>query len=142
MLRASSIQEFETAAAMLQLPMFSIIYADRDGHILHVSNGFVPVRARGGWRDWAGVVPGDSSAWLWTALHEWSELPRLMDPGSGFLQNANEPPWTTTFPISLRHSNYPPYLAPAPRMSLRAENSARMLYEDLSITFDEMLRYK
>lgn len=142
MLRSSTLSEFETAAAMLQLPLFSIVYADVDGHILHVSNGFVPVRARGGWRDWSGIVPGDSSSWLWTALHPYAELPRLADPGSGFLQNANEPPWTTTFPVSLRASAYPSYMAPPPAMSLRAQSSARMLFEDLSISFDEMVRYK
>ena len=142
MLRASTLQEFETSLSMSQLPIFSVIYADRDGHILHASGGAVPVRPRGSWRDWAGVVRGDTSSTLWTATHPYAELPRLADPGTGFVQNANEPPWTTTLPLALRPANYPSYMAPAPAMSFRAQNSARMLFEDLSISFDELIRYK
>ena len=142
MLRARDLQEFETALALNQLPIFTVIYADRDGHIMHVSAGAVPVRPRGGWNEWSGIVRGDESSWLWTATHPYAELPHVADPGSGFLQNANEPPWTTTLPIVLRPANYPAYMAPPPYMTLRAQQSARMLFEDRSISFAEMIRYK
>ncbi len=142
MLAASNVREFEAALGMMQLPLFSVIYADADGHILHHSGGAVPIRPRGAWRDWTGVVPGDASSWLWTRTHPYRELPRLLDPGSGYVQNANEPPWTTTLPIVLRPDNYPAYMAPPPRMSFRAQQSARMLHEDLSISFEEMIGYK
>jgi acyl-homoserine-lactone acylase len=39
-------------------------------------------------------------------------------------------------------SRFPGYVAPPPRMSFRAIRSARMLAEDSSITFAEMLAYK
>ena len=28
------------------------------------------------------------------------------------LQNTNDPPWTTTYPIAIKADNYPPYMAP------------------------------
>jgi acyl-homoserine-lactone acylase len=57
------------------------------------------------------------------------------------LQNANDPPWTTTFPPALDADAYPPYMAPR-FMHFRAQRSARMLAEDDSITFDELVDYK
>ncbi len=133
---------FETALARLQVPMFTYLYADRDGHILHVFNGRVPQRPRGDFAYWAGIVPGDSSSTLWVSTHTYPELPRVLDPPTGWLQNANDPPWSTTIPWAIDPSRYPRYIAPRRSMSLRAQRSARMLAEDASITFEELVRYK
>ncbi len=142
MLRARNLEQFESALAMQQLPMFSVMYADRDGRILHVHNGLFPVRTGGDWQRWAGVVRGDSSGTLWTAYHAWHELPRVLDPPTGWLQNANDPPWTTTFPPALEAGRFPPTFAPRLPLSFRPQRSARMLAEDDTISLDEMMRYK
>ena len=110
MARASNLNEFEAALKHLQLPMFNIIYADKNGHILYVFNGQVPIHTQGNWNYWQGIIPGDTSATLWTKTHPYSDLPRVLDPPSGWLQNANDPPWTTTFPPVLNPNNYPPYI--------------------------------
>ena len=44
MARATNLDEFETALKRLEIPMFTIIYADRDGHIMHFFGGITPVR--------------------------------------------------------------------------------------------------
>jgi acyl-homoserine-lactone acylase len=142
MLRARNLTMFENALGMGQLPMFSVVYADREGHILHAHNGLFPVRTLGSWSDWAGVVRGDTSATLWSAYHEYHELPRAIDPASGWLQNANDPPWTTTFPPVLDPARYAPTIAPRRPLSFRPQRSARMLMEDSSISLDEMIDYK
>jgi acyl-homoserine-lactone acylase len=141
MMKARNLKEFEAATSMLQMPMFTILYADRDGHILHVFGGRTPVRSRGDWAYWSGIVPGDTSETLWTRTHPYSDLPRVLDPPSGYLQNANDPPWTTTFPTVLDPDKYPPYMAPR-GLSLRAQHSIDLLDQDSSITFDEMIAYK
>ncbi len=141
MMRARNLSEFESALARLQMPMFTTMYADRDGHIMHLFGGRVPVRPRGDWGFWSGMVRGDSSSTLWTATHEYSDLPKAIDPMSGWLQNANDPPWTTTFPAALRPDDFPPYMAPR-SMALRPQRSARMLIEDAEITFDDLIEYK
>jgi len=78
---------------------------------------------------------------LWTKTHSYDELPRVVDPASGWLQNANDPPWTTTFPSALDPDKFPSYMAPR-FMHFRAQRSARMLMEDPKISFDELVRYK
>ncbi len=138
--RARNLEEFEDALRELQIPMFTIVYADRDGHVMHLFNGRVPVRPRGDW-DWSRIVPGDSDQSLWTDTHPYRDLPRVVDPPNGWLQNANDPPWTTTFPRVLDPANFPAYMAPR-RMSFRAQRSARMLAEDDQISFEELVRYK
>ncbi len=138
--RAHNLKEFEAELQRLQIPMFTVMYADRDGHIMHLFNGRVPVRPAGSY-NWARVVPGDTSATLWTRTHPYSELPKAIDPPSGWLQNANDPPWTTTFPPVLDPAKFPAYLAPR-MMAFRPQRSARMLDEDASVSFEEMIRYK
>lgn len=140
MARARDLQEFEAALRRLQMPMFTVLYADRDGHVLHLFGGRTPVRPAGPW-DWSGVVPGDTAATLWERTHAYGELPRVVDPPSGWLQNANDPPWTTTFPTALDPGRFPAYLAPR-AMSFRAQRSARLLEEDDRLTLEELVARK
>jgi len=140
--RAQNLSQFESALKRLQIPMFTVLYADREGHILHLFNGQVPIRSQGDFEAWKDVVPGDTSATLWTKTHPYQDLPRVIDPPSGWLQNANDAPWTTTFPVAINPDDYPAYMAPRKGMSLRSQRSARMLKEDPKISFAEMIDYK
>jgi acyl-homoserine-lactone acylase len=140
MARARNLREFENALRRLQIPMFTVMYGDRDGHILHVFNARVPVRPAGPY-NWSGIVPGDTSKTLWTRTHPYEDLPRVLDPPSGWLQNANDPPWTTTFPAALNPDRFPAYMAPR-SMSFRAQRSARMLAEDTPMTFEKLMEDK
>ena len=140
MARAANLTEFESVLRRMQLPMFTVIYADRDGHIMHLFGGLTPIRPEGDW-DWAGIVPGNHIQTLWTEIHPYDDLPKVVDPESGWLQNANDPPWTTTFPRQLDPDDFPDYMAPR-FMHFRAQRSARMLAEDEQINFDELVEYK
>jgi acyl-homoserine-lactone acylase len=142
MARSRNLTQFEAAIAPLQIPMFTVLYADRDGHIMHLFNGQVPKRPGGDFKYWQGVIPGDTSSTLWTKIHPYKDLPRAIDPPSGWLQNANDPPWTTTFPQAIDPDDYPPYMSSRGPMSFRAQRSARMLMADEKISFEKMIEYK
>ncbi|KJH70646.1 7-beta-(4-carbaxybutanamido)cephalosporanic acid acylase [Aliterella atlantica CENA595] len=142
MARSKNLSQFQQVLQRLQLPMFTVMYADREGHIMHLFNGLVPVRQQGDFAYWQGIIPGDTSQTLWTKAHPYQDLPKAIDPVSGWLQNANDPPWTTTFPTPIKADNYPPYMAPRGPMDFRAQSSAKMLAEDESISFAEMIAYK
>ena len=141
MLRARSLSEFENAEKPLQMPFFTTMYADADGHIMHLFGGRTPVRPPGDY-DWSGIVPGTSSSTLWMTTHPYAELPKIVDPPSHWLQNANDPPWTTTFPAAIDPTKFPRYMAPRGAMALRPQQSALLLQADNSITFDEFGQYK
>jgi acyl-homoserine-lactone acylase len=141
MARAKNLAQFEKTLQRLQLPMFTVMYADREGHIMHLFNGQVPVRSRGDFEYWQGIIPGNTSKTLWTKIHPYQDLPRIVDPKSGWLQNTNDPPWTTTFPAAIKADNYPAYIAPR-FMGFRSQRCVRMLAEDDKISFDKMVAYK
>jgi acyl-homoserine-lactone acylase len=138
---ARNFAEYEAQLKRLQVPTFNITYADRDGHIMYFYNGTLPKRAAGDADYWAGVVPGDTSATLWTDIHPYEDLPKLIDPPSGWVQNTNNPPWIGTYPGLLEPKAYPPSIGGG-ALSFRTMTSLRMLHEDPSVTFDELLTYK
>lgn len=136
--RARSLAEFENALRRLQIPMFNVIYADRAGHILYLFNGRVPVRGQTSFAQAQGLVRGDTSATLWRGVHAYDDLPRIVDPASGFVQNSNSPPWFATLPAALDTARFPSYLAPR-WIGFREQRALQMLTSDNSITFDELL---
>ncbi|MBD0308353.1 MAG: acylase [Microcoleus sp. T1-bin1] len=142
MARSKNFSEFETALKRLEIPMFTVMYADREGHIMHLFNGQVPIRKKGDFKYWSGTIPGNTSETLWSKNHPYADLPRVVDPPSGWLQNTNDPPWTTTFPSAIAPDKYPAYMAPRGPMDLRSQRSAKMLLEDEKISFDELMQYK
>jgi acyl-homoserine-lactone acylase len=142
MARSKNFSEFETALKRLEIPMFTVMYADREGHIMHLFNGQVPIRKKGDFKYWSGTIPGNTSETLWSKNHPYADLPRVVDPPSGWLQNTNDPPWTTTFPSPIAPDKYPAYMAPRGPMDLRSQRSAKMLLEDEKISFDELMQYK
>ncbi|PCJ96495.1 MAG: penicillin amidase [Flavobacteriaceae bacterium] len=141
MINSSSFDEFETALKMAQIPFWNVMYADKAGEIFYLFNGLVPKRTEDTWAYWDRIIPGGKSADVWTEVHDYADLPKVKNPENGWLQNANDPPWTSTIPMTLNPDNYPGYMAPQ-SMAFRPQRSARMLIEDNSITFDELVAYK
>ena len=139
--KARSFDEFLAAIKPNQISGQNITYGDRDGHIMMFYGGNSPVRAVANRAFWSGIVRGDTSGTLWTQLHPFADMPKTVDPPSGWVQNANDPPWWATFPPQVRFDQYPADLATRP-MALRPQRSARMLDEDSSITFAELVEYK
>jgi acyl-homoserine-lactone acylase len=139
--RAQGLGEFVSILKRLQVPMFNMVYADRDGHILYQYNGMVPVRKQGDFAYWSGLVPGDTSDTLWTKIHPYEDLPRTLDPPAGWVQNTNNPPWVNTAPPALAPEKFPPYLSPV-SMTLRAEQSSLLLMSKPKLSFDDFIELK
>jgi len=141
MANSTSLEEFESSLRMAEIPFWNVMYADKEGNIFYLFNGLVPKRSKGDWSYWSRIIPGNESDNIWSEVHSYEELPKLKNPEQHWLQNANDPPWTSTIPPSLNPEDFPPYMAPQ-GMSFRPQRSARMLMEDESITFEELIDYK
>lgn len=137
--RARNLAEFRRAIRPNQISGQNIIYGDRDGHVMAFYGGNSPIRSHGDGAYWSGIIPGDSSSTLWTALHPFDDLPLTIDPPSGWVQNANDPPWWSTFPVAVRPADYPSYFGPL-GMGLRPQRSVHLLQSDSSFTWQEFLR--
>jgi acyl-homoserine-lactone acylase len=138
---ARNLEEFKSALRMMAVPMWNANYADADGHIMLVYDGLVPKRKMGDVAYWSKVVPGNTSETLWAGYLSFDELPKSIDPPSGFNQNTNEPPWSMTLP-ELDSSRYPAYLSPAFTLSFRTKRSLRMLTEESAFTYQKLLADK
>ncbi len=141
MAKASSFAQFEKALKMMQFPMFNVVYADKAGNTMYLFNGNVPVRSEGDWGFWNGTVDGSKSSLIWQKTHPYEDLPKLINPKTGFVQNANDPPWTSTYPTALDPKKYPAYMAPV-EMWFRPQRAINMIKDDYSISFDELVGYK
>lgn len=141
MATATSFDAFESALTMAQIPFWNILYADRGGNIYYQFNGHVPRRSHGDWNYWQAPLAGGDPANLWHDIHPFSDLPRIKNPATGWLHNANDPPWTSTMPRLLDARDYPPYFSHQ-GMAFRPQRAVRMLMQDDSISFDELLAIK
>ena len=142
MVTAKNYEAFTAAMKRLQVPTFNISYADKDGNVEYIFNGIAPKRKSGDVAFWRGLVPGDSSEYLWTEVHPYEDLPRVTNPPAGFIQNTNDPPWFPSWPTTIKASDYPAYIAPQTPESMRAQNALKMIAENEKITFEKFVELK
>src|SRR5580704_3531713 len=137
---AHNFDQFQDAVRMQQLPLFNTAYADRDGHIMYLYNAAVPVRPKGDYQFWGGVVPGDRSdlIWSYSKIVPYDQLPKVIDPPTGWVQNSNDTPWTSAYPMILDSSKFPPYLAPPVGITTRAQRGIRTLSPLKKMTFEDV----
>ncbi|HYA16891.1 MAG TPA: penicillin acylase family protein, partial [Bryobacteraceae bacterium] len=137
---AKNFNEWQDAVRMQQLPLFNTAYADRDGHIEYLYNAAVPVRPKGDYKFWGGVVPGDKSELIWdySKIIPYDQLPKVIDPPTGWVQNSNDTPWTSAYPMLLDSSKFAPYLAPPVGITTRAQRGIRTLSPAKKMTFEDV----
>jgi len=141
MASAKNLNEFESALKMLQLPMFNVIYADKSGNILYLFDGNIPERTEGDFSFWRGAIDGSHSKYIWQKTHPYEDLPRVLNPPTGFLQNCNDPPWTCTYPSVLDPGKFPSYFAPKQGMGLRPQRAVNLIKDNPLVTFDQLIGF-
>jgi len=137
MSKAKSMAEFKTAMAKCAIPMFNAMYADRDGNIFYIYNGAVPKRSTS--FDWSKPVDGSNPAAEWQGYHSFDELPQLTNPKSGFMQNCNQTPFTTTADGNPLKESFPVYMTKESD-NARARISRRILSTTQKFSFDDWAR--
>lgn len=84
---ATSFQEFQDALAGFGVPGLNMVYGDRTGNIGLFTIGNQPVR-RDPLRLRNAADPEDH----WNGFIPFADLPKIINPASGFISNANNPP--------------------------------------------------
>ncbi len=140
---ARNLEQFHDAMAMQQLPLFNTMYGDRDGHIMYLYNAALPLREPADERFWRGLVPGNDSALIWSSsVVPYAELPKVIDPPGGWVQNCNDSPWTCTHPMVLDPADWTPQIAPEPSHTPRAMRSIRLLSQAGKISLADLKAMK
>jgi penicillin amidase len=137
MSKARSMAEFKAAMSRTAIPMFNTMYADRAGNIFYVYNGSVPRRSTK--FDWTKPVDGSNPETDWKGYHSLDELPQLTNPKSGFLQNCNQTPFTTTSEGNPEKADFPEYMV-REQDNARARISRRILSTKDKFTFEDWAR--
>jgi acyl-homoserine-lactone acylase len=138
---AHDLAGYQAALRRMQIPTFNNLYADRDGHIQYLYMGLVPRHSSGDLKFWTGIVPGDTSKTLWNEYLSYDELPKVIDPPGGTVQNSNDPPWNAAWPDTLDPTPYAGEI-PAAAVSLRMARGIRMLGQQRKIDFEELIADK
>jgi acyl-homoserine-lactone acylase len=84
------------------------IFADADGDIAYLHPQFVP--RRDDHFDYTHPVDGANPATDWKGLHTLSELPRVLNPSSGWVMNTNDWPYSAAGASSPRRESFPRYM--------------------------------
>jgi penicillin amidase len=105
---ANSWPDFERAAQRFHTPHTNLFYASVAGDIGLISAGRIPVRKAG-----TGFAPvqGADGAYDWTGFIPKAELPRLFNPPSGWIANANNRIVGDDYPYLMTWNWGPPYRA-------------------------------
>ena len=132
---AQNVDEYRAALAGCHLVMFNHLFGDSTGSIGYVSAGSIPRRPEG--YDFAGTVPGWTSATEWGDYLTIDELPQAIRPASGFVQNCNDSPAYCGAAIGDMQTPppYPAWLAPDVR-TLRGDRMREMLTDETALSLD------
>jgi penicillin amidase len=136
MIKSKNINDFRQAMAMLELPLFNTVYADVHGDIYYLYNGIVPKRDPQ--FDWSKTVDGSDPRTDWSGIHPLEELPQVLNPAAGYVQNCNSTPFTTTEGAGPAIGDYPDYMVEDRHDDKRRAKMSRLLLSDAKdITYDK-----
>ena len=92
--KTTTLEEWQAQIARMAIPSTNFIYADEAGNIAYVYNAAIPDRPEDVEANWRGVLDGTRSDLIWDGAVDYTEIPKLINPSSGWLYNANNEPYT------------------------------------------------
>ncbi len=139
--KANNWDEWTKSMSIGGIPATNFIYADKTGRVAYIYNARFPDRKPG--YDYTKQLPGDTSAAMWAGPVGFDRYPKIVDPASGFVQNANNTPFLAAGPGSeMNPADYSPYLGIERGMTNRGLRATELLAADRSITPEELLAIK
>jgi acyl-homoserine-lactone acylase len=104
--QAQNLDQFLGAMSINALPSINYVYADYQDNIAFIHNAQYPLR-NDAW-DWEKDLPGDRSDLIWQSYRPFESIPKVINPESGLLFNANNTPFSSTDgQDNLRKADFP-----------------------------------
>ena len=137
MMRASNLEEFREAIGLMQILYMNVLYADCEDNIQFIYTGRIPRRNPD--FDWTQPVDGGDPSTEWLGFHTLDELPQVLNPAAGFLQNCNSTPLMVTDGDNPLLEDFPPYMiGDANQYRRRALRSMQILRGMQKVTFEQL----
>ncbi len=132
--KARNLAEFREALAINGLVHHNVMYADQAGNIFFIHSGAVPRRDPS--FDWSKPVDGTDPRTDWQGYHTPDDMPQVLNPPAGWMQNTNSTPFlTTSAGANPDRKDYPPYIA-LHSDNWRARASRQLLAGPEKFTFE------
>jgi acyl-homoserine-lactone acylase len=88
--------------------------------------------------DWTQPVDGSTTTTEWKGLHPLNEIVQVINPATGWIENCNSTPYTSSGKSSPDKTKYPAYMAPDGQ-NFRAVNAIRLLSDAKNVTMDGLI---
>ena len=141
MMRARNLDEWKAAVRMRAHTESNLTYADRDGNIFYVWNATLPQRPLPSGNDTA-AVPVRTTSQIWTRIVPFDSLPQVLNPRSGYIQNANDPFHFTNLESPIDSTRFPPPDFPGPALGLRSQLSLKLVAQQRKVSLEDVVRLK
>jgi acyl-homoserine-lactone acylase len=134
--KANSFTEYKNAMDLLSNATNNTVYADDHGNIAFWYGNFMPKRDPK--LDWTLPVDGTTPKTEWQGLHTLSEIVHVYNPTTGWIENCNSTPFTSSGAASPDKNRYPAYMAPDGQ-NYRAVNAINLLKDAKNVTLDGLI---
>jgi len=139
MMQANNLEEWKVAMRMQAIGSSNYTYADADGNILYVWNAKLPELPHESQE--IKPIQAKHSSDIWTHLVPWDELPQVLNPEGGYVQNSNDPPYFTNLNTYLNPAEYPMHL-PKSRLRLRTQLSLQLIHTEAKLSLEDVVALK
>jgi acyl-homoserine-lactone acylase len=134
--KANTFDEYQKAMGLRANTTNNTVYADDQGNIAYWHGNFMPRRDTA--YDWSLPVDGSIAATEWKGIHELDETVHSYNPATGWIENCNSTPYSSSGGSSPVRGKYPAYMAPDGE-NFRAVNAARLLAGANDFTLDSLI---
>jgi len=134
--RANTFDEYKKAMDIRANTTNNTVYADDQGNIAYWHGNFIPRRDSS--YNWSLPVDGTTAATEWKGVHTLDEIVHVYNPETGWIENCNSTPYTSSGNSSPERSRYPAYMAPDGE-NFRALNAQRLLNGANDFTLDSLI---
>ncbi len=137
--KATSVKEYFEIMRMPGLSMWNHTIADSEGNIGYLYNALCPERNPE--LDWTRPVSGEDPRSEWMGYIPFDDLPKVINPESGWLQNSNDSPGFVTENSGIKEETLPVRLVENKWFGDRGKRLSELLAADDKVTFEELLNF-
>ncbi|HEV2480554.1 MAG TPA: penicillin acylase family protein [Puia sp.] len=134
--KANTFDEYKQAMDIRANTTNNTVYADDQGNIAYWHGNFMPRRDSS--YGWSLPVDGSIAATEWKGLHTLDQIVHVYNPATGWIENCNSTPFTSSGNSSPERSRYPAYMAPDGQ-NFRALNAIRLISGANEFTLDSLI---